>query len=70
MPAPDHRLTTEEMARFVADGFLRFDALISEEINPRVIEELHRPTMSSLEGTGFVTKRALSRPEERHGADI
>ena len=40
MPASDHRLTTEEMARFVADGFLRFDALVPEDINERVIEEL------------------------------
>jgi hypothetical protein len=40
MPAPDHRLTTAEMARFVADGFLRFDALIPEAINRRIIDEL------------------------------
>ena len=40
MPAADHLLTTEEMARFVADGFLRFDALIPKEINQRIIAEL------------------------------
>jgi hypothetical protein len=40
MPASDHRLTTEEMARFVADGFLRFDALVPTDINERVIDEL------------------------------
>lgn len=40
MPAPDHKLTTAEMARFVADGFLRFDALIPEQINNDIIEEL------------------------------
>lgn len=40
MPAQDHRLTTAEMARFVADGYLRFDALVPDEINKRVIEEL------------------------------
>ncbi|MEZ5569909.1 MAG: phytanoyl-CoA dioxygenase family protein [Halioglobus sp.] len=40
MPAPDHRLTTEEMAGFVANGFLRFDALIPDEINLPVIDEL------------------------------
>ena len=40
MPAPDHRLTTLEMAHFVADGFLRFEALISAEINQRIIDEL------------------------------
>ena len=40
MPAADHKLTTQEMARFVADGFLRFDALIPEPINDAIIEEL------------------------------
>ncbi len=40
MPASDHRLTTREMAQFVADGFLRFDALIPDEINDAVVEEL------------------------------
>ena len=40
MPADDHRLTTEEMARFVAEGYLRFDALVSADLNQRIIEEL------------------------------
>lgn len=40
MPAKNHRLTTAEMAAFVADGYLRFDALIPDEINQNVIEEL------------------------------
>lgn len=40
MPADDHRLTTVEMARFVAGGYLRFDALIPDDVNVRVIEEL------------------------------
>ena len=40
MPADDHRLTTREMARFVADGYLRFDALVPAEHNERVFEEL------------------------------
>ncbi|MGH0031293.1 MAG: phytanoyl-CoA dioxygenase family protein [Myxococcota bacterium] len=40
MPAADHRLTTREMSRFVADGFLRFDALVPDAINERVVEEL------------------------------
>lgn len=46
MPAKDHKLTTEEMARFVADGFLRFDSLIPEEINQHIVEEL-RPLESN-----------------------
>ena len=40
MPAADHRLTTEEMARFVADGFLRFDALVPQHINECIVDEL------------------------------
>ena len=40
MPAENHKLTTLEMAQFVANGFLRFDALIPREINESVIEEL------------------------------
>ena len=40
MPAPDHRLTTAEVARFVADGYLRFDAIVPDEVNAAVIEEL------------------------------
>ncbi len=40
MPAEDHRLTTLEMARFVADGYLRFDALVPDDLNRRVVEEL------------------------------
>ena len=40
MPAEDHRLTTREMAQFVADGFLRFDEIVPNDINARVIDEL------------------------------
>jgi hypothetical protein len=40
MPAPDHRLTTIEVAQFVADGFLRFDALVPDEVNRAVLEAL------------------------------
>ena len=40
MPAPDHRLTTLEVAQFVADGFLRFDALVPDDINHRIVAEL------------------------------
>ena len=40
MPAEDHRLTTREMADFVVNGFLRFDGLVPQDINERVIAEL------------------------------
>ena len=42
MPASDHCLTTLEVARFVAEGYLRFDALVPAGLNERVIEELSR----------------------------
>ncbi len=40
MPAQDHRLTTAEMARFVTEGFLRFEALVPETLNERILAEL------------------------------
>ncbi|MFK7975482.1 MAG: phytanoyl-CoA dioxygenase family protein [Halioglobus sp.] len=40
MPATNHKLTTSEMAHFVADGFLRFDSLVPSDINEQIIEEL------------------------------
>jgi hypothetical protein len=40
MAASNYKLTTAEMARFVADGYLRFDALIPDEVNQCIIEEL------------------------------
>ncbi len=39
MTEPDLRLTTPEMARFAARGFLRFDALVPEPLNRRFLEE-------------------------------
>lgn len=40
MPAADHRLTTSEMARFVAQGYLRFDALVPDHINRAALDVL------------------------------
>ena len=40
MPANDHRLTTAEVAEFVAQGYLRFDALVPAEINDAVLAAL------------------------------
>lgn len=71
MPAADHRLTSLEMARFVACGFLRFDALVPDALNERVLGELaalepvklqqalgQKPTQ---EGTGPASGTPLSR---------
>lgn len=35
-------LTSREMARFVADGFLRFDELVPSELNEAVCQEMER----------------------------
>ena len=40
MPANDHRLTTAEMAEFVANGYLRFDGLVPDVLNQQALEEL------------------------------
>ena len=40
MAANEHKLTTKQMASFVADGYLRFDGLIPDAINREIIEEL------------------------------
>ena len=51
MPAANHHLTTIEMAQFVAEGYLRFDAIVPAEINKRVIKEL--PILSSIKFEGL-----------------
>ena len=40
MPAQDHRLTPREMAQFVVEGYLRFDGVVPDNLNQRVIDEL------------------------------
>ena len=40
MPATDNRLTTQEMAQFVAAGYLRFDGLVPDAINQNAVVEL------------------------------
>jgi hypothetical protein len=62
MPADDHRLTTIEMANFVADGYLRFDALVPDDLNERVIEELR-----ALESVKL--RQAVGVPVDEAGPD-
>jgi hypothetical protein len=40
--AADHRLSTRQMAEFVANGYLRFDAIVPDDTNERAIDELAR----------------------------
>ncbi len=62
MPAEDHRLTTREMARFVAEGYLRFDALVPEALNARVLDELR-----ALEAVKL--RQAVGKSPEEPGLD-
>jgi hypothetical protein len=40
-----HLLNAEQMANFVSDGYLRFDALVPEELNRAVIQEITSESM-------------------------
>ena len=63
----DLRLDTPDMARFVANGFLRFDALVPDALNDRVIDEM--AGLESVKLQQFVGRRAerddLPRPASR-----
>ena len=41
-PGVDHRLSTPQMASFVANGFLRFDDIVPADLNERAISELEQ----------------------------
>jgi hypothetical protein len=49
----DHRLNTRQMADFVTNGFLRFDALIPADLNIRAIEEISQLKDERLGPTGM-----------------
>jgi len=64
MPAEDHRLTTREVARFVSEGFLRFDALVPEDVNGRVLGELQALASVKLrQAVGVAAEGGVSHPE-------
>jgi hypothetical protein len=60
MPTANHKLTSQEMARFVADGFLRFDALIPDAINESIIEELRLLESNKI-------KKIFGQPTDENG---
>lgn len=39
---PDHRLTTRQMAEFVTNGYLRFDAIVPAAINEQAVAEIEQ----------------------------
>ena len=51
-PEQDDRLTTRQMAEFVANGFIQFDAIVPADINDRAIEEMRRLNDERLAPTG------------------
>jgi ectoine hydroxylase-related dioxygenase (phytanoyl-CoA dioxygenase family) len=61
-------LTSKEMAQFVAEGYLKFENIIPEEINQATIEELKTPNPRSqwqgynVSGTPFFSKMWLDSP--------
>ena len=46
----DLRLTTSQMARFVARGFLRFDEIVPNDINTAAMKEMERGLASPMPG--------------------
>ncbi len=55
-------LTTKEMARFVARGHLRFDALVPIDLNERVVEELEALTRDRWRPDGATKPPATGTP--------
>ena len=56
MPASDHRLTTAEMAEFVANGYLRFDGLVpdaQQESTNRADRPLPRKGKNAVRASGL-----------------
>ncbi|MFT5090802.1 MAG: hypothetical protein ACI906_000046 [Candidatus Latescibacterota bacterium] len=46
----EHLLTTQQMARFVADGFLRFDELVPPELNKAACAEMEKGEIPRAQG--------------------
>lgn len=59
------KLTTKEMARFVARGFLRFDGIVPADVNERVIEELDALGRDRWSTDGVVKPPATGTPLSR-----
>lgn len=55
-------LTTEEMAQFVARGFLRFDSLVPQDLNERVIGDLEKLTRDRWAPDGAFKPPATGTP--------
>src|SRR5580765_2522952 len=49
----DHRLTTRQMAEFVANGVIRFDAIVPADINERAVEEMRRLAAERMSPNGM-----------------
>jgi len=60
----DHRLSTRRMAEFVANGYLRFDAIVPADINERAIEEMGRLAAERLLPEGMKPPHSLTPLDE------
>lgn len=49
----DHGLTTRQMAEFVTNGFLRFDAIVPDDINQRAATEIEQLNRERLQPGGI-----------------
>jgi hypothetical protein len=49
----DHRLTTRQMAEFVANGFIRFEKIVPPDINERGIDEMQLLELERFGPTGL-----------------
>jgi hypothetical protein len=58
--ATDHRLSTRRMAEFVANGYLRFDAIVPADINERAIAEIGRLNAERLLPDGMKPPHSLT----------
>ncbi len=56
----DHRLSTRRMAEFVANGYLRFDAIVPADINERAIAEIGRLNAERLLPDGMKPPHSLT----------
>ena len=60
-----HLLTSKQMARFVTDGYLRFDEIVPPEVNQAVLAEYEDKTRPVL---GYYQARGLVAPVNGVGA--
>ena len=64
----DHRLSTRQMAEFVANGFLRFDTIVPADINDRAVDEMAQLNAERLLPDGMKPPHSLTPLDECYPA--